>query len=331
MRDTLLLPIVFLLLFVIVLAFITTCTVLLTWDITYNPEFQRAPDWLSNTLQQALFKCYTVSLLISLFLTFGRLKRRPGFIILSFFLLLFVSAAALFLGFQITADNADTTRPVPSARPFVSRAIHPIDGGRLYIEKTAGTSGGAKVEGFAVHSEDGITFSQYATVGIHTGNEGVLVVAQPSEIDSPSIPVIPANPVYSPPFAMPQFLKSMIEEINLLNEYLNDARRGSAPRLLLAAFSLAVFVLGGRFLFRLSRWPLFNILLTLALFRGVFFTIRFLNSEIGGEIISLIPYTDATPDLASIFYLLIGVLFIAADLILIRKSGKPMPTRASNG
>lgn len=294
MRDTLLHPIVFLLLFVIVLAFTTTCTLLLTWDITYNPEIQRAPGWLSSTLPRALFKCYTVSFLVSLFLTFGRLKHRPGYIILSFFLLLLVSTATGFLGFQITADIAEATNPAPSAQPFVSRTIHPADDGRLYIEKMAAASGigRAKIKGFAVHSEDGITFSQSATVGIHTGNEGVLVVVELGEIDNPSIPVIPANPVYSPPFAMPQFLKNMIDEIELLNVYLNDARRGSAPRLLLAAFSLAVFVLGGRFLFRLSRWPLFNMLLTLALFRGVFFTISFLNSEIGREITSLIPYTE---------------------------------------
>jgi len=316
-RDTLLHPVVLLLIFVVVFAAITAVVVLWTWSTTYNPEFERPSGWLSDVLPAALARCFVVSLLISLFLIFGRLKHRPGYIIVSFLLLLILGTLGLFLGFQITDDTVGGLTPARSVKPFISRTFHPTDRGRVYIEKVV--NGGASIEGLAIHSESGIRFSQNAAVSVSSGIEGNVVTIVPRESTLPSIQVVPANPIYSPAFTMPKFLKSWIDEINLLNEYLAGAMRGSSSRLLLAGFSLVIFVLGGRFFFRLSRWPLFNVLLTLALFRGVFFTIRFLNSEIGREIISLLPYTDLAPDLASIFYLLVGVLFLAADLILIRK------------
>lgn len=328
MRDTLLHLVVFLLIFAVSLLFISACAVLWEWGTTYSPELQRQPGWLSAAAPNSLARCFAVSLAISLFLILGRLKHRPGNSFVSLFLLLVLSTFLLMLGIQITTDLAGPPGRSRQAPGFVSRTIHRTDGGRVYVETVKGGTdtrylgGGSQsiaVEGIAVHTEKGIQFSKSAFVKVSSGDYGTAITVVPDDESSSAFTATPVNPIYGPALAMPPLFGGWVHEINLLNDYFLTALRGSQSRLLLASFSLCVFILGGRFFFRLSRWPLFNVLLTLALFRGVFFTIGFLNSEIGNEILSLIPSSKITPDLLSIFYLLVGVLFITADLVLIKK------------
>ena len=325
LKDSLLHLPVFLLNFVLVATTVTGAVLLGSWAGLYNPSIPYESGWLIRNLPGASSSSLTVSVLISLYLLFGRIQRRPGRRLLSFVLPLVLCFALIAGGTAIlSGPRQPANHPEGSIiYPFVPATIHSIESGLVYVGAVIppdGPADGIRLERVVRYSEDGLLYDRTAAATGRSAGDETKALLIPSATSAPAVAIEPKNPVYSPIFEAPDVLQGMIGDVELLNRYLLDTRARSPEQFVLATFSISLLVVSCISFLKLTRWPLFNALFALFLIRGVFLIMRFLRSDIGIEMSTLIANGQINSQMPSFVYLVLGALLVAFNLLFTRRS-----------
>ena len=295
-------------------------SLLAAWTGLYNPAFPLQPGWLGKQLPATVGKVLPVSVLASLFGLFFRIRRKPGNRLLSFVLPLAASFIVLATGISMVYGPAGSPSPrdYGALNPFTPKTIHETEEGLVYVDAVSGTrdaGDGIRLDNLIRYADGELYYDRTAAVSVRSagGVEAAVIVS--SAASKQPVTVTPANPVYQPVFEPPGIIASLAVDVDTLNGYLHEKRTESAGGFAFIVFSILLTAMGCIYFLRLTRWPLFNALLTLVLFRGIFLILRFLESDIGGEVTGLISNNSIQGLLPSLSYLALGVVLAAINLI----------------
>jgi hypothetical protein len=314
--------------FVIVFSAVVGCVLLASWTSTYNPAVATttAPavaqesSWLQRQLPSAAASSLTISVLAALFLLFGRMRRKPGNRLLSFILPLLISVVLIVAGTTLLhGPPGSVVKPGRGIiQPFLPKTIHSIKSGLVYVDAVSvpdTAEDGTRLKGVVLFSDGSFLYDPTAAVAVKSADAAGPAKLIPSSTSRSAVPIIPANPVYQPVFEPPAILKTMVTDVRMLNEYLLRLRARSPEEFVLAALAVSFFAMSCVSFVRLTRWPLFNALFILAVFRAIFLLLRFFNSDIGQEISALIPNQQLARLTPTLVYLLLGTLALAFGLL----------------
>ncbi|MEW5816079.1 MAG: hypothetical protein AB1798_11885, partial [Spirochaetota bacterium] len=129
------------------------------------------------------------------------------------------------------------------------------------------------------------------------------------------IKVTPENPLLAPMFFTPDFLTDLFSDIDVMTKDLKDLRLKSYYDFQMVTFVLVLFCSSCRLFSRITRWPLLNAVLSLAVFRLFFFGYKVLTSDIAKEIYRFIPGNINRRYLPSLFLFLFSMIFILWDIL----------------
>ncbi len=324
LKDSFLHLPILLFIFVIVFCAIVGCVLLASWIATYNPAVPYEARWLPSHLPAAAAAALTVSVLVAVFLLFGRIQRKPGNPLLSFLLPLLLCLSIITAGTTLIHGPPGSVAKTGNraVHPFVPGIIHSIESGMVYVDALSvpeAPADGIRLARVVRYSSGLLTYDRVAAATLKSADDESPAMLIPGSTSQSAVPILPANPVYQPAFEPPDSLATTIAEIRLLNTYLLDLRSRSPESFVLAAFSVSFFAMSCVTFLRLTGWPLLNALFTLSLFRGLFLLFRFFDSDIGMEVIGLVRNEQISRQLPSLVFLALGVLFIAFNLLFVRQ------------
>jgi hypothetical protein len=227
---------------------------------------------------------------------------------------IFMLAAAFFIlsvGFSLILRYSPEETAPPSAAPvLVEEKLHPLESSRfLYPQRVEGDSLSGVVLYTPSMSEPGFTYQQSADLQ--------------RSVDT--YPIEPANPIYSPVFAPPQALESLREDAAFITAKLKGLKSSSQREFMLLCFVLALFCASCGTVARISRWPVFNIIALLLMFRALFYLFRLFSEDSGSEVADFIAQRIESPQLPIIILLLIAGILIIWDILFVsgrRKRGR---------
>ncbi len=294
-------------------------TLLASWTGLYNPAFPLEPGWASKQLPATIGKVLPVSVLASMFGLFFRIRRKPGNRLLSFVLPLAASFAILVTGIFLVYGpvGSQPPRDYGTLNPFTPKTIHETEEGLIYIDAVSGARGAGesiRLENVIRYADGELYYDRSADVAASSAGKTKTAVIIPDTGSKQPVTVTPANPVYQPAFKSPEIIASLADDAVTLNKYLHEKRSESTDAFVLAVFSLLFLAMGSVYFTRVTRWPLFNMLLALLVFRGIFLIMRFIESDIGREITGMISDTSISGALPSLIFLSLGALLSAVHL-----------------
>jgi len=271
MRKSFLLPLKFLLFFIISAAVFCLFTLIFNW----GQNFSRAADgnslllFLSSAAGNVIFPSASAALIFS---AFDYRKNSLGF--LPVILLTASVLVVLFFGFRLTSNLAPPAGSA-SIQPFSSGKIHTVNEMLIYTEK-AGEKSTAAVEGIIIrNSESSLPgFNYFDTGRVEMTPELKLVIE-----DHEPVEILPANPVYDHIFKPSELLGGYLADINYCNSIFISAAKDNKLSLLLLTAAVTAFLMICLLFKGITVWPLFEIILIIFFHRVVFFIIRLFTSE----------------------------------------------------
>jgi len=215
-KDSFLLPLKFLLIFLIVFILLNCIYLMAIWGTGFNPEEEFSIVWITTNITKALQDCLPFATFFSIFLVFFTILKHPGIRVLSF--LFVVICASLVFGFGtvgierlnlgLAAKNHQTTITL------LPQTLYKFEQATFYFEKkefgamkTAVLFDESHTPSFSLHAE-----AQYAK----EKNQLVL------EKDKIRIAAVPSNPAFIPMFQIPVPLSSFFNDIGEMNRYLKS-------------------------------------------------------------------------------------------------------------
>ncbi|MBN1685009.1 MAG: hypothetical protein JW852_00060 [Spirochaetales bacterium] len=320
LKDSLLHLPALLLIFAVVFAVLLGLSILASWAVLFNPVFPLEPGWFGKQLSATAGEVLIASLFLALCVLFFRMRKRPGNRVLSFFFTLAVSFIILSAGVTVVYGPPGSPPPKEygASQPlFVPGTIHNTDGGLVYVHEVNGPSDliGGGLTNVVLYTDGNLRHVRHASVAIRNGDGPKSAVILPSGDTGDPVILRPANPVYQPIFEPPRFITSLVDDIASLEGLLLEKRTVAPADFSLTLFAILLTATGCVCFSRATRWPLFNAILTLAVFRGFFFMVRFLGSDIGIEIRSMIPIASVREMFFTLVFLAIGVLLTAVNFV----------------
>lgn len=220
-------------------------------------------------VKQYLPEIIIMSVLICLFLIFGRLKRKPGKSVLTYTL---IFAGAFIL--CAAALNLEVLDYREKPNPFIEHHIHPLDSGTLIFA--------GEVTGNTIHSPAasiantaGIRrFHLFEEAEVNTRQQKLLIPER-----GLTIPVAPSNPFYSKMFIPDRSFGWIIGPVR---GFLASASRTSDQNLsyqYILLFSGFIMILSSHWLIHRNDWPLANAVITVMLFCGFFLLFKLIQSD----------------------------------------------------
>jgi len=320
LKDSFLHLPVFLILFIAVFAVTLFLSVLAAWTGVYNPVFPLEAGWGRHEIALNSGDALLGSIFIALYLLFLRIGRKPGN---RFFSLLFPLAASyIVLLAGVTAVYGPPGSPAPreyeTLVPFIPGTIHTTGTELIYVDEVSVASeaaGNTGLENVVRYGGGGLAYYRRAQALVRKTGEMRSTVVLPEDGSQSPVIVEPANPVYEPAFEAPGVLVSLVDDIRLVNRFLLEERSESPGTFTFTAFSILLAAAGCVCFIRVTRWPLFNALFTLAAFRGLLFVMRFLESDIGRDLQGMITNQTANEMFAAFVFLALGVLFTAIHFV----------------
>lgn len=314
MKDTFLVPIVYLL-FLLLAALILIFTLFLFLAVSgYNPAsgipwkdiLVSLPAWLPRIMPVVIsFSALIMSI---------RIHRRQG----PRFLPQAVLAAAAFALLFILSGllPTDTEKPgTAGSAVIIPHQISIFDGAIVYIEEQEGRMlYNVYIKDY--HNPEG-TFTRYSTAFIHESGiedrDGNILASFST-----------ANPVFVHLFTPPDILAGFFDDVGITAGRLLEASSGTGLYRILVFAAFILFCLAIQTAGRVSRWPLINICLALTFYRGFFYIYRitanrdvldFLGETLPAGFLRVLPET-----------MLLSIALVLF-LITLLKTGKGAPSR----
>ena len=272
MRKIILLPLKYILFFVISYAVFLLFTLIFNWGRWFSP-YSGVETGLFMYLGAAAGSIIVPA--VSSALIFAVFDYRN--VRLHFISVILLSAAVfmtLLFGFRFTGAM---TVPVGGVnyQPFEAEIMHPAENYVIYTDKV-GAGAYNDIKGVVIRNRDsGLPgFRLYEDGRVESTPSPALILDRDRAID-----IIPANPVFNSVFAPPGLLGDYFRDISFFNNAISKpAGAGGVSRLLytaiFAAFLIVCLLFKGA-----TVWPFFDIILILFLHRLVFYLFRVFSSE----------------------------------------------------
>ncbi len=312
-KNALRLPALFLLFFIL-LSVLFTGLALLELRVgasAENPRILRV--LLAGRVLPTLREVVPAAVLAALILVLFPMHRRPGNRFLSFLLPLAAAFVVLAFGWPLLGGLAQPRPPAPTpARYLLPGRIQEAAGSVLYLE----TLEGERLRGvvrFDRHSPTArLRYVPTAAVELVGGElaiagDGLALVA-------------PARPAYQPLLRGSrslgdQLLEGYLSDFARLNRELSERYRLSRPGFYFSCLALLFSFFAAGMFFRLSRWPLANVLLGLLIMRGFLALFRLLREGLAGQLAKLLPNPALLAYLPEVALLAVGVILLLVDLL----------------
>jgi hypothetical protein len=322
-KNALRLPALFLL-FCILLGVLLTGFSLLELRVGHSGEPAPAARALVlSRLLPVLQERFPTAVLLALVLTLFPLHRRPGNRLLSY--LLPMGAAFLVLAFGGQALRrlpAPPRAPVPTAAGYLLPGSFQEFGGRvLYLESVQGArlqavvalgpdSGGPRLSylGAAEARLSGQPPGQQLSV--RGAGQGLSAPARPAYA------VLLADAEEQEPVQRLQ--AGFAADLRRLSLALEARWASSRPAYYLTCLALVFSFFTAGMFFRVSRWPLGNVLLALLVLRGYLFLFGWLREGVAQELARLSGLSRLVSSLPEAALLLLGAVLLLVDLLFLR-------------
>lgn len=317
MKNSRLLLLIYILIFSLILSLTCSLFLLQSWALEYNPEIHHEPGWLVRHVPIAFSQALPASAILSTFLIFIRVKRKPGNRILSFLLPFLTTFAVIVLGISVIGRFKPPTFTTESnpQHAFLSRSFHTVGSSLLYVEEVLYSQEYdtrlSQIVFSSINDEATNLVFEYYQDSYLKGNlelelpvNNIIAMEQQSAINGWSL-------------RAPAFFRYALEEIAILNNYLISKYGKSLERLIFAALALAFCSMSCSIFSRISQWPLFNLLISLAMLRFIFFIFRLIDSDIFDELIQILPDEQIISDLPTILLAVLGAVFAICDFLFV--------------
>jgi hypothetical protein len=253
-------------------------------------------------------------------LTLFPLYRRPGNRILSY--LLPMAAAFALLAFGGTALRrlpAAPRAPAPTAEGyFLPRHFQEFGGTALYVEAVQGSRLDGVVAQGPMAAGPRLAYLGSSVASIPGQPGGQLAVRGGGQ--SLSAPARPAYAVLLAEVEDPaqRLLEGFAADLRRLSRELDARYRASRSAYYLTCLALVFSFFTAGVFFRISRWPLGNVLLAFLVMRGYLFLFGWLREEVAGELARLVGLPRLMSSLPEAVLLALGAVLLLVDLLFLR-------------
>jgi len=310
MKSTFLLPLKYILTSALLIILFTLFSLFSCWGQNFTPEhgisFKGAVTLIPGIINRGfLASAVLASFLVFLFSAGKRYIRFFGF--------LFMAAAVfiiLFFLFPFTARITPVCSDESQKTILTPGSFNPLDKSTLYVSSINNTG---KIKGVILSEEK--DFSPYS--GIKSDYNRIVRLSKEQEKKAGAY-----NPVFSALFQAPPFMKDFLDDIALVNRDLIRTQERSSRDFFLFVFVLAIFCAGCGTLSRLSRWPVFNFIISLLVFRLIFLMYRIFTEDIGRELAAVLSDRLAAFYLPHIVMFILSVLLVIWDILFLKNNWK---------
>jgi hypothetical protein len=312
-KNALRLPALFLLFFIL-LCLLLTGLILLELRVSSAAEAPRILQTLvAGRLLPILREVLPAAVLIALVLVLFPMYRRPGNRFFAFLLPLAAAFAVLVVGWQLLSPVKAPSAPAPTAaRYLLPGRIQDAAGTVLYVESLDGARLGGVVQFDRDSSSVRLRYAPTAAVELAGARlvvrgEGLALTAA-------------ARPAYEPMLRHDQgrgdrLLAGFLADFQRLNRELAERYRASRGGFYFSCFALLLSFFAAGLFFRISRWPLANVLLAFLVMRGFLYLFRLLREGLAKELGKLLASPVLLEYLPEIILLAVGVILLLVDLL----------------
>jgi hypothetical protein len=281
-----------------------------------------------SRLVPVLRECFPAAVLFALVLTLFPLYRRPGSRFLSYLLPMGAAFVVLAFGGQALRRLPAAPRsPEPTAAGFfLPQCFQEFGGATLYLEGLQGS----RLDGVVTQGPpaDGprLAYLGSSEARVPGQPDGQLTIRGGGRSLS-----APARPAYAVLLAeaddpVQRLLAGFAADLRRLDRELDARYRASQPAYYLTCLALVFSFFTAGMFFRISRWPLANVLLAFLVLRGYLFLFGWLREEVAGELARLAGMPRLVSSLPEAALLTLGVVFLLVDLLFLpfeRSHGEP--------
>jgi len=312
LKESLRLPIVFLFFFIITIFLLAGLNLLSFWGRIYSDNTDLVMRLVLRRIPVSVLEMLPASVLLALILLLFRIIRHPGNRFLSFIIPLisaFLVLAAGYLGLQMILPGYEEIKLTP-ARYLAAGNFIKAEDRVLYVETLQDSSLGSILLVGRGNPEK--NFSYYPRGRVEALGEELKI----SVPESPAL-VFKLETLFSSIFRKAPIVRDFLHDIQLVNRELNAFFNQSRSSFYFCCFSLVFSFLSVSVLMRISRWPLFNILLGFLVMRGFFYLFRFLREEIASEVGKILADQTMIQLLPILTLVGFGALMLLLDILFV--------------
>jgi len=316
-KNALRLPALFLL-FCILLGVLLTGISLLELRVGHSGEPpQAARALVVSRLAPVLLERFPAAVLFALVLTLFPLYRRPGNRFLSYLLPMGAAFLVLAFGGQALRRLPGAPRaPQPTAAGyFLPRCFQEFGGAVLYLDGLEGS----RLDGVVAQGPPagGPRLAYLGGSVASIGGQQLTVQGGGRSLSAP------ARPAYAVLLAeaddpVQRLLSGFEADLRRLARELDARYRASRSAYYLTCLALVFSFFTAGVFFRISRWPLANVLLAFLVMRGCLFLFGWLREEVAGELARLAGMPRLVSSLPEAALLALGAVLLLVDLLFLR-------------
>lgn len=313
-KNTLRLPALFLLFCIVLLVLLTGLALLESWSEHHGLPRPARQALLASRVSPTLREKFPAAVLFALVLTLFPMYRRPGSRFLSYLLPMAAAFAVLVLGGTVLREFLPAQRiPAPGSEAFfVPQRFQAFGDSVLYAQGVEDRRL-SQVVRFAPES-GAPRLSYLPAMALQVGEQEAVLKGGGESLRAP------ARPAYAVLFAEGQgpehrLLAGLSADLEYLQRDLEARFRSGQSRYLLTCLALVFSFFTAGVFFRVSRWPLANVLIAFLVMRGCLLLFRWLREGIAGELAKLLSRPGLLDNAPEIALLLLGVLLLLVDLL----------------
>jgi hypothetical protein len=315
-KEPIVLPFVFLLIFIAALAVFSVLDLFSAWGYSSAGVQSFSIAYAAQKLPHSALQSLVPAALTALILCGFRAARKPISRFLVLIILLAASYAVLVNGMLLLkgAGNAAAAAPAAARLYMHPRAFLRIGNSVVNARSVTDTAANgalvyktdaARGERFTVHPTGRVTLKN-GTFSVRFDG------AKPIEL-SAALP-----PAAGRLFEADPFTASFLRDMGVLTSDFVKLLASSRAEFFLAAFALLFLSASSMVIMRLTRWPLINALLFIAAVRGYLLLYHFLSVTAGPEISKGLTDPFIARIFPSVAFIVLGVLFLTIDILFIR-------------
>lgn len=314
MKNALRLPALFLLFFILSGVLLTGFPLLELRVGHFGETPQAANALVASRFLPTLLERFPAAVLFALVLTLFPLYHRPGNRLLSYLLPMGAAFAVLAFGGQALHRLPVAPQPPPptAAGYFLPRCFQEFGDAVLYLDGLEGS----RLDGVVAQRPiaAGPRLAYLGSSQTRRAGDKIIVRGGGRALSAP------ARPAYA--FLLTQtqepvqrLLDGFAADLRIVARQLDARYRASLSSYYLTCLALVFSFFTAGVFFRISRWPLANVLLAFLVLRGYLFVFRWLREGVAGELAGLVGATPLTAYLPEAALLALGGLLLLIDLL----------------
>ena len=317
MQEPARLPFVFLLVFLCSLVVLASLQLFAVWGLGDWPVRSFTLELAAARLPRTLFEVMLPAVLLSVVLLGFRMARRPISRLLGFLIVLGAGCVVLVTGLAVSHRAEAVVRrgaTVPAAAAQVLPPGSFTAVGTRYVAPTEVKGGTLGPTVVLDPSKPAPRFALYRS-GAATVKDGrvslQLAGAKPLSLGGE------LRPAATPLFAADVFTDYFLRDFRTMTADVERLLAASFPRFLFACFALLFLVSASLVLLRLTRWPLFNVLLLVLAVRAYLLLYHLLAVDLAPSIGRVVADPLLRLLAPSAAFVVVGVLLLLVDILFV--------------